>query len=754
MTNFFKARFIVFFLSICPLGAVAQPRTDRSPKDLFALISNTNPDTNRVKLFIELGFHYLVKPGTYKTNMDSAFTQFNKAMKLSELLHSEKWNNESLRVRGQAYLKQRDLVRGRADFMMVINREIQAGRLKDEARTWMRLGLALQSNDTASYKVRREALQTAYTRLKKLNDIFNQLETLRAIADADLNLRRLSLAETEYLQIVSQSKSLHYKHLFYIYSSLGDLNKLRGDLRTVLYYRIEAVKTLEDPTDIYRQKLAYYKLGQIYFELNQFDKSLAFYQKALAYKKSAVNVDYRLYMAYTRTLIALNRSGEALEFLKLKAKSLSPTLLPENRMIIKSLALCYTALGQFNQAEKCHLQTLSIDDQIFKAEMYLDVQNYVADYNDICDFLIKFKQYKKAEAFMGKFFRLNQSMVNPIALSHAYLVKFKIDSASGNYFSAINNLQRHNLLNDSLFNDTKSNQISELQIRYETAQKEKSIMTLQSQGQKQHVALQKLNLERNLVLCSVLVLLVITGLVYNGFRRNKKNSLKLQRQQTEINMQNISLHELNNKQQLLLNEKEWLIREIHHRVKNNLQTTMSLLNMQTAYLSNIDAIDAINSSQRRMHAMALVHQELYHSANLASINMKVYIRELVNYLGESFERSGEIKFDLLTEAIQLDLAMAIPIGLIINEAVTNCIMYAFPDSKSGTITIKFTIGVNDDFILSVSDNGIGLPKSINHETTRSLGLNLIKGLTDQIQGSLEIQGLHGMQITITFKNIK
>jgi two-component sensor histidine kinase len=428
--------------------------------------------------------------------------------------------------------------------------------------------------------------------------------------------------------------------------------------------------------------------------------------------------------------------------------------LPENRLIAKSLALCYTSLGQFNQAGRFYLQTLKIDSQIFKEEMYLDVQNYLSDYNDICDFLIKVNQYKKAETFVNKFFRLNRSMVNPIALSHAYLIKFKIDSASGNYFSAINSLQQHVFLNDSLFNDTKSNQISELQIKYETAQKEKSIMSLQSQGQKQKLALQRVNVERNLVLCVVLALLVITCLIYNGFRRNKKSNLKLQHQQSEINLQNISLHDLNHNQQLLLNEKEWLIREIHHRVKNNLQTTMSLLNMQTAYLSNIDAIAAISSSQRRMYAMALVHQELYHSANLASINMKVYMRELVNYLCESFGRNDEIKVQLFTEAIQLNLATAIPIGLIINEAVTNCIMYAFPNAKRGTITIKFTTHDNEDFILSIEDDGIGLPKSINYETTRSLGLNLIKGLTDQIQGSLEIQSLPGMLLKIRFNNIK
>jgi len=182
-----------------------------------------------------------------------------------------------------------------------------------------------------------------------------------------------------------------------------------------------------------------------------------------------------------------------------------------------------------------------------------------------------------------------------------------------------------------------------------------------------------------------------------------------------------------------------------------LQTTMSLLNMQTSYLSSDDAKEAIRNSQRRMYAMSLIHQKLYQSDNLTSINMKTYIDELVHYLKESY-RTDKIKFNVFSESIELDLAQAIPLGLIINEAVTNSIKYAFPDKASGEIDIKFKSRAINSFILVVADNGIGMLDKTEKDQTNTLGLNLIKGLSSQINGKLEIRGNSGLSLTIVFEN--
>lgn len=167
---------------------------------------------------------------------------------------------------------------------------------------------------------------------------------------------------------------------------------------------------------------------------------------------------------------------------------------------------------------------------------------------------------------------------------------------------------------------------------------------------------------------------MFVGLIYNRYRLKRRSNLVLEQKQGEINAQNELLRKI-------LNEKEWLLREIHHRVKNNLQIVISLLNTQSAYLDNEDALVAIRNSQNRMHAMSLIHQKLYQSDNLAEIDMKWYIKELVDYMIECFGTDNKIQFTLETEAIKLDVAQAVPLGLILNEAISNVIKYAFPADK-------------------------------------------------------------------------
>src|SRR5262249_22759774 len=135
----------------------------------------------------------------------------------------------------------------------------------------------------------------------------------------------------------------------------------------------------------------------------------------------------------------------------------------------------------------------------------------------------------------------------------------------------------------------------------------------------------------------------------------------------------------NEQLQYLLKEKEWLVREIHHRVKNNLQIVMSLLNSQSAYIDNEPALTAIHDSQHRVQAMSLIHQKLYNSENLSSIEMSNYIRELAYNLRDSFNAGKHIRFNFNIESIEMDVSQAVPVGLILNEAITNSIKYAFPD---------------------------------------------------------------------------
>jgi two-component sensor histidine kinase len=227
----------------------------------------------------------------------------------------------------------------------------------------------------------------------------------------------------------------------------------------------------------------------------------------------------------------------------------------------------------------------------------------------------------------------------------------------------------------------------------------------------------------------------------------KRASEELALQREEIRQKNVSLQALINEKDKLLAEKEWLVKEVHHRVKNNLQMVISLLNSQSAYLSNQDAVAAIRESQRRMHAMSLIHQRLYEKDE-STIDMQTYISQLVSYLKDSFD-CHQVRFVLDVEFLELDVSKAVPVGLILNEAITNSLKYAFPDGRPGHILVSLK-PVPPLVQLSVADDGVGLPKDNLAEVKKSLGMSLLKGLTLQIGGSYEIRSESGVEIVIRF----
>ena len=247
---------------------------------------------------------------------------------------------------------------------------------------------------------------------------------------------------------------------------------------------------------------------------------------------------------------------------------------------------------------------------------------------------------------------------------------------------------------------------------------------------------------------SVAVLLILTGLAYNRYRFKQKTNTALEAKQQEINLKNESLQNLLNDKDKLIADKDWLIKEVHHRVKNNLHTVICLLESQASYLEN-DALKAIQVSQHRVYAMSLIHQKLYQADDITTIDIAVYLKEFIGYLKDSFGTESTITFKLDLPPLKINVAQAIPIALIINEAVTNSIKYAFPNSRKGEIAIS--IKERQDVIrLSIIDNGIGINPVLIDMELESLGLALIKGLTTELKGNLDIQNNNGTSVIIVF----
>jgi len=273
-------------------------------------------------------------------------------------------------------------------------------------------------------------------------------------------------------------------------------------------------------------------------------------------------------------------------------------------------------------------------------------------------------------------------------------------------------------------------------------------------------------------LLSVAVLILIVVL-YINFRTRaiRKQNRILEEKITErtknlndtIKKLNIEIEErikAEEKVKSSLQEKEILLKEIHHRVKNNLQVVSSLLYLQSINLKDENVINAFRESQNRIKCMALIHEKLYKSENLSRISFEDYIKSLVDELKKSFV-SKDRKIDIIIKAKEINLSLdtALSCGLIINELITNSFKYAFPDSfVKENYELKIEIEVNridsNKYLMVVRDNGIGLPKDFKIENSDSLGMKLINSIVNQLNGNIEINSENGTEFNIVIEDIK
>jgi PAS domain S-box-containing protein len=204
----------------------------------------------------------------------------------------------------------------------------------------------------------------------------------------------------------------------------------------------------------------------------------------------------------------------------------------------------------------------------------------------------------------------------------------------------------------------------------------------------------------------------------------------------------------------VIEEKEMLLTEIHHRVKNNMQIISSLLNLQSQYVEEEETLSVLKESQGRVKSMALIEEKLYQSPDMSHINFKQYVEKLVSDILQSYRaNTGLIHPIIQIDNIEMNMETAIPCGLIINELVTNSIKYSFPGDREGEVRVSLK-NMGEQFVLIISDNGIGLPEDLDFQSTESLGLQLVNSLTDQLDGEIEVDKSHGTEFKITFKELE
>jgi PAS domain S-box-containing protein len=209
--------------------------------------------------------------------------------------------------------------------------------------------------------------------------------------------------------------------------------------------------------------------------------------------------------------------------------------------------------------------------------------------------------------------------------------------------------------------------------------------------------------------------------------------------------------ELEEKLKSSLSEKEILLREIHHRVKNNLQVIISLLNLQSGYIHDEATLRVMTEGQNRVRSMALVHEKFYQSEGVSEIDFAEYTEKLCQYIFQSFpEVASRVQLSVQSDNVAFDLDTAMPCGLLINEIVSNSLKYAFPDGRAGEIVIKLKLEKENKIKISVHDNGKGMPEEYDLKNPSTLGLQLIDALTSQLNGEVEMIRKDGTIFNITF----
>ena len=261
---------------------------------------------------------------------------------------------------------------------------------------------------------------------------------------------------------------------------------------------------------------------------------------------------------------------------------------------------------------------------------------------------------------------------------------------------------------DTLMQDKIKNLEAENLVKYETGKKDQAIL-------EQEKTIQQKNSIQYLSIGFMTLLIIFLSTLFYYYQRNRKvtNVLTVKNKENEL-----------------------LLKEIHHRVKNNLQVISSLLNMQSRNIKDDSIKDVITESRTRVQSMSLIHQKLYRGKNLAAVEMKSYLQNLADNLIDAYSDSEEIEIDLDMQKMELDVDCAIPLGLIVNELITNSLKYAFPKREKGVIAIKM-LQEEENIILDISDNGVGKSNSAAKQGSSGFGTELIEMLTLQLKGRIQ-----------------
>ncbi|MCB0791385.1 MAG: tetratricopeptide repeat protein [Flavobacteriales bacterium] len=298
--------------------------------------------------------------------------------------------------------------------------------------------------------------------------------------------------------------------------------------------------------------------------------------------------------------------------------------------------------------------------------------------------------------------------------------------------SALVHYKRMKLQRDSLLNEERSAQIADMQVRYETERKDAELA-------ENRAALEQRALTIRAVGAGALLALLAGLFAFRAYRIKRKGEAELARKNRVIEGQ--------------LKEKELLLKEIHHRVKNNLQVVSSLLSIQSRGITDEKAREAVQDSRQRVKSMALIHQDLYRDGDLTGVPMRNYVERLVNGLVASYGKQDHVRAVIDVQDLSLDVDTAVPLGLILNELITNALKYAWPDERPGSLTVVLK-EQDDGLVLSVADDGVGMPAADAPAKGTGFGLNMVRTFSGKLKAEWTIEGPPGTRVVLRVASYK
>jgi len=745
----------IFLLHFAMLTLAQTSSRDELPMPVLRQqLLNAADDTNKVQIQLALGHLMLLKPGKGKKDIDSSISLASQSAALSKKLNYPFGIINSILLNAEIANHQKNFEKSLMIAQQALTFSQQHKNSDGEGRSYLQIAQAYQVSTPVGLSNRIKFNNKAIAIFRKNRNLNWLAFMLTSNGELLFLSGRNSEALKSLFEALNLGKGISRRTIEGIYWQIGRTSTTLSDYPNALKYNLLALKTAREVKDTTLQLCSiHHSIASTYIKMQDFERAIPYSMEALRIARRYNNREYintvasALAMEYSHT----NKIAKAQGLLK-EIKNHAHGDLDELTVSVDFLSNL-TYVKHFASAA---IYAAEVKGLLLKIPAHNET--VITDaYNALAAYYLETRQvklaYQYADLHAAKVGQQQYVAGIRIAESRYY----KLDSLKGNLRSAIDHYLRSQRMKDSVDNIAKAYQISLLHIENETEGKNRHIELLNREAQKRENKLNRYQLIQKVAIFGCIMLLIITGLIYSRYRLKQRSNALLKRQKSQIDLKNNALqHLVRDKNQLLedkdklLVEKDLLLKEVNHRVKNNLQIVMNLLHSQSIYMSNEGAQQAILESQNRVQSIALIHDQLYQTEHMTEIKLASYFKELISSLNDSLNQSNNpivIKCDI--QDIIIDVSQAIPIGIILNETVTNALKYAFPSHQSGLISLSVK-QIGNSIEMQIGDDGVGLPEAFDIANTNTLGLTLLKGLTAQLKGTFTVITPPGLTIRIKF----